>query len=209
MPTSAARVLPVLLAYAAAAVTPGASVIVVARSSLAAGRGAGARTALGVALGTAVYATASLFGLSALVSRAPALLRAVSVGGALYLGWLGIELAALRAGASFSAAPRPGPVGGFSRGLLTNLSNPHTVIFFLGIFGALLGPAVPNAERALVLGSVVATSIAWYTTVALALSSARAQAWYERASRAIDLAAGLALIAVSAKLLLPALGWRH
>ena len=169
MPTlatgSAARVLPVLLAYGAAAVTPGASVIVVARSSLAAGRGAGARTALGVALGTAIYATASLFGLSALVAGAPGALRALSLGGALYLGFVGLKLAVLRPGARFGGAAggEAHRSGAFARGLLTNVSNPHTVIFFLGIFGAMLGPEVPGAERALVLASVIAMSVTWYT----------------------------------------------
>jgi threonine/homoserine/homoserine lactone efflux protein len=206
VPTSAARVLPVLLAYGAAAVTPGASVIVVARSSLAGGRGEGARTALGVALGTALYATASLFGLSALVAGAPGLLRVVSVGGGLYLGFVGLKLALLRPGARFDGAAAADQRGGaFGRGLLTNLSNPHTVVFFLGIFGAMLGPGVPGAERAVVLSAVIAMSVTWYTSVALGLSSARAQALYERASRLIDLAAGAALVALSLKLLLPAL----
>ncbi|BDG09836.1 LysE family translocator [Anaeromyxobacter paludicola] len=203
---SSARIVPILVAYAAAAATPGASVIVVARSSLAAGRGAGARTALGVALGTAIYATASLFGISALVAGVPGALRALTVGGALYLGFVGAKLAVLRPGARFEAAAAPRPASGdFARGLLTNLSNPHTVIFFLGIFGAMLAPDVPAGERALVLGAVIAMSVAWYTTVALTLSTSRAQAVYERAARLVDLAAGTALVALSLKLLLPAL----
>jgi threonine/homoserine/homoserine lactone efflux protein len=194
------RIIPVLAAYGAAAVTPGASVIVVARTSLASGRFRGAQTALGVALGTALYASASLFGLSTMVRAVPGLLRAVQVLGALYLAAMGLKLLFVRRGVTFAETRgSAGTTGAFARGLLTNLSNPHTVVFFVGVFGVMLQPSVPGAERMAVLLAVVTMSVSWYTAVALALSSPGAQRVYERAARALDALAGIIMLYFAAR----------
>jgi len=200
-PSALSRILPVLVAYGAAAVTPGASVIVVARTSLAAGRYRGAQTALGVALGTTLYASASLFGLSTIVRAIPGLLRTVQVLGALYLAAVGLKLVVVRPGVVLAGAGAEGSRGAFVRGLLTNLSNPHTMVFFIGVFGAMLGPEIPGVERVELLAAVVGMSITWYSTVALALSSTRAQGLYERAARGIDAVAGAAMLYFAARFL--------
>ncbi len=203
------RVLPVLAAYGAAAMTPGASVVVVAQTSLASGRFKGVLTAFGVALGTAIYAAASLFGLSALVFRVPFALRLVQIGGGIYLTWLGIRLLIGRSAPALGDEPGgtggDGAGGAFGRGLLTNLSNPHTVIFFVGIFSTMLSPSVPTSARAVVLFAVVAMSVTWYTTVAVALSSPRAQGLYQRTGRVIDVVAGTVMVWFAARFVLSAI----
>lgn len=200
------RIVPVLAAYGAAAVTPGASVIVVARTSLASGRYRGAQTAMGVALGTALYASASLFGLSTIIREIPGLLRVVQGLGALYLASVGLRLIWVRPGVVLAGpAAQGGPSGGFTRGLFTNLSNPHTMVFFVGVFGVMLGPSVPWTERVVVLVMVVAMSMSWYTAVALALSSPQAQGLYERAARGLDVVSGAIMLYFAARFGLGAL----
>jgi len=189
-----ARIAPVLAAYGAAAVTPGASVIVVARTSLASGRYQGAQTALGVAFGTALYASASLFGLSTAVQAIPGLLRLVQVLGSLYLASMGLKLMWVRRTVALGDSGPARRGGAFTRGLFTNLSNPHTAVFFVGVFGVMLGPAVPRVERVTVLLAVVVMSFTWYTAVAIGLSNLRAQAFYARIGRGIDAAAGAIML---------------
>ncbi len=197
------RVLPVLAAYGAAAMTPGASVVVVAQTSLASGRFKGALTAFGVALGTAI------FGLSALVFRVPFALRLVQIGGGIYLTWLGVRLLVGRSAPALGDEPGgtggDGAGGAFGRGLLTNLSNPHTVIFFVGIFSTMLSPSVPTSARAVVLFAVIAMSVTWYTTVAVALSSPWAQGLYQRTGRVIDVVAGTVMVWFAARFVLSAI----
>lgn len=197
----AARLLPPLLAYGAAAVTPGASVLVVVRSSLAAGRARGASTALGVACGTAAYACAALFGLSELLLHVPKALLAVQLGGAAYLGWLGGRLALRRPAPDLAeVAVSHGTAGGFAQGLATNISNPHTVVFFASVFGASLEAATPATERLALWSCVVAMSVGWYGSVALLLSGHRARAGYLRVARALDIGAGLVMLGFALRL---------
>jgi amino acid exporter len=99
-----------------------------------------------------------------------------------------------------------GSAGAFGRGLLTNLSNPHTVIFFVGIFSTMLSPSIPSGERAVVLFAVIAMSVTWYTTVAVALSSVRAQSLYGRTARAIDVVAGTVMVWFAARFVLSSMG---
>jgi len=204
---SLGALLPVVTAYGAAVITPGVSTVVIARMSLAAGRSRGARTALGVATGTVLYASASLFGLAALVQRLPFLLKALQVGGALYLGWLGARLVLLRPGLELEGtAEGVRPQDAYVRGLMTNLSNPHTVLFFMGIFGTLLQPSTPAGERTAALLAVGSMSVTWYVGLALVLSDRRAQAGYQRAARGIDVLAGAIMLVFAARFAASALG---
>ena len=200
------RVLPILAAYGAAAVTPGANTVVVARTSLAAGRLKGVLTAFGVALGTALYASASLFGLSAVIHQVPTAARVLQLCGAMYLGWIGVRLITVRP-ELFGAREVAGePARTFRRGLLTNLSNPHGIIFFVSIFSAMLSESIPTRERAVVLFAVSSMSVSWYSAVAVAFSSVRAQGLYQRGARFLDIVAGAVMVWFALRFALAAIG---
>ncbi len=60
------------------------------RNTLAGGRGAGLRAALGAATANSTHATLAGLGLWVAVGRWPVVLEAVRLAGAVYLGWLGL-----------------------------------------------------------------------------------------------------------------------
>jgi threonine efflux protein len=83
----------------------------------------------------------------------------------------------------------------FRDGLVTNLSNPKSMIFYASVFSA----AVPaSASSATLLGMVIMVAIVaalWYGGVAVVLSSEHAANLYRKGKPAIERTCGVLLIA--------------
>ena len=115
---------------------PGPSVLYAVTQRLRSGPAAGACAVLGLESGLALHVGAACLGVSGLVAASETLLRVLQVGGAAYLGWLGIRLLAHR-----GEHPQPqtapvatrGLVGIYLGGLLVDLLNPKTVLFFVAV----------------------------------------------------------------------------
>ncbi len=155
------------------AVSPGPSLVVVVRHSLAGSRLQGAACALSHATGVGLYALLTVLGLAVVVANHPRLYLALATGGGLYLAWLGVQ--ALRT----STRPDPSSVevddmngwptaarDGFAIALL----NPKITLFFLALFSQFVGPN-PGVLEAIVLPlTAMGVDAAWYLLVALTLS---------------------------------------
>ena len=115
---------------------PGPSVLYAVTQRLRSGPAAAACAVLGLESGLALHVAAACLGVSGLVAASDTLLRVLQVGGAAYLAWLGIRLLAQRGDPSHStAAPGParGLAGVYLGGLLVDLLNPKTVLFFVAV----------------------------------------------------------------------------
>src|SRR2546423_8919726 len=131
------------LALAAVVIaTPGPDTARTIRTTLVGGRGAGARTALGVATGQAVWTLAASAGVAGVVAASAPLFLAVRIGGAGYLVFLGVQAlaAALRGRTGgHSAARRLSGRAGYRQGLLSNLGNPKMALFFTSLLPQFAG----------------------------------------------------------------------
>ena len=180
-------------------VTPGQDTALTVRNTLAGGRRAGVRTAVGVVCGQALWALAASVGVAALLVASEPAFVALKVVGAVYLVYLGGQalLAAVR------RRPRAGhdasPAGGHElrQGLLSNLGNPKMAVFFSSLlpqfgdsFPALLG-----------LGLLFcALTLAWLSGYALAVARAGDVLRRPQVRRAIDAVTGTALVALGLRL---------
>lgn len=187
----------VAMAHLLAVISPGPSLLVVARTSVAASRRAGAWVALGLGLGTLVWAVAALFGLGLLFAAAPWLYAGLRIGGALYLLYLAVMLwrhagDPLPVAASAARAVTT-PAAAVRLGVLTQLSNPKVAVFFGSIFVALLPSVVPGWMAGALLAIVFANEVGWYVAVALAFSTPRLRSGYARVKAWIDRTAGAVL----------------
>ncbi len=81
----------VIAIHAIALVSPGPDFAVVTRWSIVSGRRAGMWAATGVAASIGIYVLVCLLGLSLVLAALPGLSRFLSIAGALYLAWLGIQ----------------------------------------------------------------------------------------------------------------------
>ncbi len=143
---------------------PGPSVLYAVTQRLRSGPAAGACAVLGLESGLAIHVAAACLGVSGLVAASETLLRVLQVGGAVYLGWLGIRLLAQRGERPHAAAapvPRRGLAGVYLGGLLVDLLNPKTVLFFVAVLPQFVDAragSVPG-QSALLGGCAVALAV--------------------------------------------------
>jgi len=189
--------------FALTFLSPGPNLLLIVQSSLAAGRSAGIAAGLGVAAGDGVYAALGLLGMSALVSAGGNAFAVVKIAGGVFLLWFGWRLlrgdedAPARAS---QAGERVTLMRYFWRGLVTDLANAQTVLFFASIFAVTLHAATPAWARALAWLGILAASITWRVALSTAFSRAGVRQLYVRARRPLERLAGAALGAFGARL---------
>jgi threonine/homoserine/homoserine lactone efflux protein len=189
--------------HVAALVTPGANVLLVSHLGATAGRRSASWAAVGVCIGTVVWAAAAALGVNALFALVPAARRVLQAAGAMYLLYIAWRL---WRGAG-AAAPEPLAVGAgraIRLGVLTNLSNPKSALFFGSVFSAALPPHPGPGVLAGAVAMVVLNAMVFHLTLAVVTSGARVRAGYAaqrnllgRAASAIVGSLGLALLVAS------------
>jgi threonine/homoserine/homoserine lactone efflux protein len=179
-------------------VTPGQDTALTIRNTLAGGRAAGFRTAVGVVAGQAVWAVAASLGVAALIVASEPAFVALKFAGAAYLVFLGGQalLAAVRGRAHGGEAVAAGGRE-LRQGLLSNLGNPKMAVFFTsllpqfgGSFPALLG-----------LGLLFcAMTLAWLCAYAGVVARAGDALRRPRVRRTLDALTGGVLVALGVRL---------
>jgi len=121
-------------------VIPGPNHLYITTRGLAQGRAAGLASAFGVETGTLVHIAAAAAGLSYLISRSATLFGIVKWAGVAYLVYLGVRAFVRKEDAVAKALP-PQPLGKvFLEGLLVNVLNPKTTLFFLAFLPQFVHP---------------------------------------------------------------------
>lgn len=149
--------------------------------SVAAQRGvrAGYTAACGVFVGDAVLMTAAAAGGASLLMASPQIFFAVKMVGAVYLGWIGIQLlrGGMRSwrGEAPSEAPRMVDARQpFRKALVVSLLNPKAIAFLLSFFIQFVDPAYPHpALTFLILGTIIQVlSFLYLSTLIFAAANA-------------------------------------
>jgi threonine/homoserine/homoserine lactone efflux protein len=110
---------------------PGPAVLYIVVQSAEQGRRAGLASVAGIHVGSLVHVAAATAGLSALIVTSAVAFSTVKYAGAAYLVYLGIRKLLERPGVS-EAVPRREPLTrAFTRGIVVNVLNPKTALFFL------------------------------------------------------------------------------
>jgi threonine/homoserine/homoserine lactone efflux protein len=153
-----------LIAFIAALIVvyavPGPDMALILQTSIARGARTGLAAAGGLAVSRAMHVTLSACGVAALLKAAPWLYEVVRYGGAVYLGYVAIQVFrspvfALPAGDGATAAPSPLRAV-FLKGLLTNLLNPKALLFCSVLLPQFVQPAAgPVALQVAELGIVL------------------------------------------------------
>jgi threonine efflux protein len=160
--------------HALGLLVPGPNVVAVTHTALTRSRRAGVAVALGVAIGALVWSSAASFGLAAVLAHATGLETGLRLAGAAFLIWIGVRhlLARDRPAETDSTATAAGASGSLvARGLLVNLTNPKSLLFFAGVFAALVPAHAPLWLRGAAVGVVVVDSLVWHTTLAVVFST--------------------------------------
>ena len=151
---------------------PGPAVLYITSRSIGLGRAAGLVSAMGIAVGTLFHAAAATLGLSALLVSSAATFRFVKYAGAAYLIYLGIRTLRRREAAT------PDPAGArrslssiFGQGVLVNLLNPKTALFFLAFLPQFVDPAMGHTALQIFELGVLFALMGWISDSAWALVS--------------------------------------
>jgi threonine/homoserine/homoserine lactone efflux protein len=121
---------------------PGPAVFYIVGRSIGHSRNAGLVSALGIGVGTLIHTVAAAVGLSALLVSSAAAFSVVKYLGAAYLIYLGVQK--LRRDESFDAshdAPRTTLSRVFTQGIVVNVLNPKTALFFFAFLPQFIDPA--------------------------------------------------------------------
>jgi threonine/homoserine/homoserine lactone efflux protein len=137
-----AHLLGFLSAAAVLAFLPGPAMLYVLARTLAGGTRAGLRSTLGAATGGLGHVTAAAVGLSALLLASATAFETIKLAGAAYLILLGVRtLLSLReAEPSLALAARQAGRGALRQGIVTELLNPKTALFFLAFLPQFVQP---------------------------------------------------------------------
>ena len=160
---------------------------------------------LGMATASALWASAAVFGVQALLMKVAGLYRLLEFAGGLYLAFVGIQswrhAKHKLPPPSTTGAAHLRPLEAMRRGFATNIANPKVMVFYVSIFTAILKPGMPLWVRFVAIGIMVFDNFVWYSGVGFLLSTAKAQAGYARAKTAIDRVAGTVMFCFGLELI--------
>ncbi|MBI5067129.1 MAG: LysE family translocator [Deltaproteobacteria bacterium] len=183
------------------AISPGPNVLLVIRSA-ARERRLGFLAAAGLLPAGLLWAVAGLTGTGALLRAAPRAALALQVGCGAYLCWLGLSMLrdSLR-GARARAEPPPPAASIVRVAFVTNLTNPKSLAYFTSVFTATGVVHLPVRWQVAAVLMLPLLSLGWYSSLALAASSAAAGQLLRERLHWLDRVAGVAMIGFGVRLL--------
>ncbi len=187
------------------AMSPGPSVAVVIRNTMAGGKRMGVATGVGHGIGFGVYAFSTAAGLSIALAAHPATEEVLKWGGTVLLIYLGIMF--LR----HAKAGPPGPVDteahgpsgreGFVQGFMIALLNPKILAWMMAIYAPFIEPDA-SLQTLLGMGALgLAIDGTWYVSVATVLSDTGAIDKLRAKAHYIDGAMGVLMFVFAALLI--------
>jgi threonine/homoserine/homoserine lactone efflux protein len=141
-------------------VIPGPAVFYILSRTLGQGRLAGVVSAGGIAVGTLVHVAAAVLGLSAILVSSARAFYAVKYIGAAYLVFLGARMLLRRDSEELTGGEEGHSLRRiFAQGVLVNLLNPKTALFFLAFLPQFVDPSRGHASAQILF---LGTSFAFF-----------------------------------------------
>jgi threonine/homoserine/homoserine lactone efflux protein len=190
--------------------TPGPDTALIIRNALAAGPRASTLSALGVAIGTLVWVTASAVGVGVLLERSSTAFTILKLAGAAYLCYLGLR--SLGSPPRGELPPRPTGAAGegrfmhlgdrsaWSQGLFSNLLNPKTGAFFVTVMPQFTMPGDPATRLLVMVAAFEVMLLVWLIAYGHVVSRLGRSGLGNRVRQVMTRLTGLVLIGLGARL---------
>lgn len=191
------------LAAALLVLLPGPDTVVILRSIVRGGRRRGVATVLGIQTGLALWISAAVLGLAALLRASEVAYTTLRVVGAAYLVWLGVQALRARGSGLDPATARHSPLGGtgYWAGLLSNLLNPKVGVFVVTFLPAFVPSRAPVVPTLLLFGAVFITlNVAYQVPLVLLADRVTRLVARRRVRRAMDTVTGTVLVGFGIRL---------
>jgi threonine/homoserine/homoserine lactone efflux protein len=170
-----------MLAALALAVVPGPAVLYIVARSVDQGRPAGLVSALGIATGGLVHVVAATIGLSSLLASSATAFTIVKYAGAAYLILLGVRRLLTREQVADEIARPPRARRRiFLDGVVVNVLNPKTALFFLAFLPQFVDPGEAAATLQILALGLIFVVIALCSDSIWALTAGTLGSWLRR-----------------------------
>ncbi|WP_305989640.1 LysE family translocator [Roseibium sp. MMSF_3544] len=173
-------------------VSIGPNILAIIGTSMERGRTSGVRLALGVGIGSGIWATLTVAGLTALIAAYAQAITALKIAGALYLLWLAYR--AFRSAATPSGQVAAKAATGnrlFLQGLAIQMTNPKAALHWIAIVGVGLGPNAPLWVGLTLIASCTLMSLCGHLAYAITFSTQPVVEFYRRSRRWIEAGLGV------------------
>lgn len=174
------------------ALVPGPNTLLVAHAATRS-RAHGLAVAAGVWPVGLLWAVLGLTGLGAVFTALPTLAEAMHLACGLYLLWLGAKTVR-RSFADRDVAPTILPAmtlaGAFRAGVISSVTNPKSIAFYMSIFAATGAADLPVHEQILAAVIMPTISTLWYAVLAATVASPPVGLLLERGRGLVDRIAG-------------------
>jgi len=170
-----------MLASLALAVVPGPAVLYIVAQSIDQGRFAGLVSALGIGTGGLVHVVAATIGLSSLLASSATAFTVFKYAGAAYLILLGIRRLLTREEVAEEVLQPPRAHRTIFRdGVVVNVLNPKTALFFLAFLPQFVDPGESAATLQILLLGLIFVAIAFCSDSLWALAAGTLGSWLRR-----------------------------
>jgi threonine/homoserine/homoserine lactone efflux protein len=161
---------------------PGPAVLYIVTRSVDQGRAAGLASVAGIHVGTLVHVAAAALGLSALLVSSAVAYNTARWLGAAYLVWLGLQrLLARDDDDRPDRPPRERGLGRvFGQGVVVNVLNPKTALFFFAFLPQFVDPASGSVALQVVVFGVAFVLLGLVSDGAYALLASTGAGWLRR-----------------------------
>lgn len=187
------------------AISPGPSLVVVLRNTIAGGRLIGIMTGIGHGLGFGVYAFFAVMGLSSLLLANEQIFYLLQRAGALVFIWLAINMITHKKSIS-TKENKNGLYRGFFEGFMIAFLNPKILVFLTAVFSQFITNDITNSGRlimALIAGII---DSAWYAFVAAVLAGTSIVDKLKENAFIIDRSIGMVLLILAILLIVKSFG---
>ncbi|GLP97267.1 LysE family translocator [Paraferrimonas sedimenticola] len=193
--------LPLLMVCALGAMSPGPSLAMVLRHTLAGGRDSGLIAAWTHALGIGIYAALTVAGLSWMIQQQPLVFQGISLAGAAYLAWLGFQALSAKQGiaAKLASGESASRMEAARDGFAIAVLNPKILLFFVALFGPFVQASLHTGQQMTLIATPLVVDGLWYSLVALGLSHGAVLERLRRQAHWLDRISGVILIGLALK----------
>jgi threonine/homoserine/homoserine lactone efflux protein len=193
-------------------VTPGPDTALIIRNTLRAGARSASLSAVGVGVGSAAWAAASVIGVAALLATSDAAFTVFKLAGAAYLVYLGLRTLA----GTFRTSPAAGassPIGAaaparvsagsaFLQGVLNNLLNPKAGAIFATVMPQFIQPGDSTGRVILMVLCYDAIVIAWLCAYAVIAGRVGRSSAGTRVRKGLERVTGTVMVGLGVRLAL-------
>jgi len=187
------------------ALSPGPSLALVIKNTLAGGTPQGYATAISHGLGVALYAAITATGIAVIIVKSPLLFSIIQYTGAAFLLYLGVKsLLSKKENQVFTQdnAATLAQVNGWRDGFLIAFLNPKLAIFFLALFSQFLGEEASSQQKVIMTVTVGSIDAIWYGLVTFMLSRGNIISRLRANSHIVDKVTGSFLILLAARVVI-------